>query len=79
MAAYVIYVIDVENQDAAQLTAISQNPTNPNAALNLATNIFDGLKAGTLNGTIQVTCTSVNPSIAAPSDPGSSQDSYSKQ
>lgn len=77
--AYVIYVINVENLNAGQLTAIAQDPTNPNHMLALADNIVTGLEGGALNGTIQVTCTSVNPSISAPVDTGSSQNSYSKQ
>jgi hypothetical protein len=79
MAAYVIYVIDVENLSAGQLTNIAQAPTNPDTALALAANIISGLQGGTLNGTIQVTCTAVNPAISAPVDTGSSQNSYSKQ
>lgn len=79
MAAYVIYVINIENLSAGQLTAISQDPTNANHALALAENVISGLEGGALNGTIQVTCTSVNPSISAPVDTGSSQNSYSKQ
>jgi hypothetical protein len=79
MAAYVIYVIEIENQNAGQLTQIAQTPTKPDEALAASANIISALQGGVMNGTIQVTCTSVNPSISAPVDTGSSQNSYSKQ
>ena len=75
--AYLVIVVNSPNDSVAELNARCQFPTKIHESIDACSQYLEKVNSGNKPASVQVTVTAVNPSIPAPSDPGSSQDLYS--
>lgn len=72
--AFIVLVIDVPGESIGTLNA-NQNSGNPHEAVSNAQNLLNGIQAGAVDASIQMTVRDTDPSVAT-SGAGSTQESY---
>ncbi len=73
--SFLVIVIDSPKDSIQNLNDKSQTPTKPEEAVNLLSNYLDGIKAGTIDASVQVTTRNTDPSVGT-SGSGSTQYTY---
>lgn len=73
--AFVVLELDIPASSIGDLNARCQNPTKPQDAVNLCRNLLEGLTAGTIDGSMQVTTRDVTAGVTT-SGTGSTQQLY---
>lgn len=73
--AFIVVEVEISNQSIADLNDKVQRAGKPHETVNNLTNLLDALKAGALDGTVQVTTRDTTATVTT-SGTGSQQEDY---